>query len=129
MSELKDSGNKTKVELKNYSVTFKLSSRNSIDSNSFSVLSPILSLFLSLYFSLPLFVLFFIPLCLFPPFLLLPASENYSKVAWSSSKIPNRMGRHRGDSCSDSGLSEFGVSRKARLNKLWPQTYLVFGRV
>jgi len=39
------------------------------------------------------------------------------------------MGRHRGDSCSDSGLSEFGVSRKARLNKLWPQTYLVFGRV
>lgn len=61
--------------------------------------------------------------------LLHPAAENYSKVAWSGSKIPNRMGRHRGDSCSDSGLSEFGVSRKARLNKLWPQTYLVFGRV
>lgn len=46
------------------------------------------------------------------------AFGDYSKVAWNGSKIPNRMGRHRCDSCGDSSLSESGVSRKPRLNKL-----------
>lgn len=56
----------------------------------------------------------------FPLPLLSPwrAFGDYSKVAWNGSKIPNRMGRHRCDSCGDSSLSESGVSRKPRLNKL-----------